>query len=216
MGIVATYSSGKCSPERKKHLKNRPAGTENASGLNYYGYRYYDPVTGRWPSRDAIWENGGVNLYGFLDNVGVNRWDFLGLDDESDYWNSLFDINDHFPDPPTIGDVARGAGRDHRPKTNKTKKEYCGLVCENKITGTLSYTSIQGNEVSCWPFKARCPFCTKYVAIWHTHPPATPTTFPEGFSGADKTAAILREVPIFVNTPGGLELRYDSPYDFSF
>jgi len=57
MGIVATYSSGKCSPG-KKYLENRPAVTENASGLYYYGYRYYDPVIGRWPSRDPIEEKG--------------------------------------------------------------------------------------------------------------------------------------------------------------
>jgi RHS repeat-associated protein len=44
----------------------------------YYGYRYYDPTTGRWPSRDPIQERGGVNLYGFVGNRGVSRWDFLG------------------------------------------------------------------------------------------------------------------------------------------
>ncbi len=29
------------------------------TGLLYYGYRWYDPVTGRWPSRDPIEESGG-------------------------------------------------------------------------------------------------------------------------------------------------------------
>ena len=48
------------------------------SGLYYYGYRYYDPVTGRWPSRDPIEEEGGVNLYGFVRNDGVGEWDYLG------------------------------------------------------------------------------------------------------------------------------------------
>ena len=47
--------------------------------MAYYGYRYYDPKSGRWPSRDPIEEEGGVNLYGFVGNVGVNRWDALGL-----------------------------------------------------------------------------------------------------------------------------------------
>ena len=46
----------------------------------YYGYRYYDPVTGRWPSRDPIEENGGINLYSFVNNDGVNQWDYLGQD----------------------------------------------------------------------------------------------------------------------------------------
>lgn len=45
----------------------------------YYGYRFYDPETGRWPSRDPIEESGGINLYGFVGNKGVNRTDLLGL-----------------------------------------------------------------------------------------------------------------------------------------
>jgi RHS repeat-associated protein len=46
--------------------------------VTVYGYRWYDPVTGRWPSRDPIEEDGGVNLYGFVGNDGVVRWDYLG------------------------------------------------------------------------------------------------------------------------------------------
>ena len=49
------------------------------TGLYYYGYRYYDPLTGRWPSRDPIGEEGGVNLYGFVGNDGINLADVLGL-----------------------------------------------------------------------------------------------------------------------------------------
>ncbi|MCH8540526.1 MAG: RHS repeat-associated core domain-containing protein [Opitutales bacterium] len=47
--------------------------------VSYYGFRYYDPETGRWPSRDPIEEQGGLNLYGFVGNDGVNLWDVLGL-----------------------------------------------------------------------------------------------------------------------------------------
>jgi hypothetical protein len=50
-----------------------------ATGLYYYGYRYYDPKTGRWPSRDPIEEEGGLNLYGFVENTPINRLDILGL-----------------------------------------------------------------------------------------------------------------------------------------
>jgi RHS repeat-associated protein len=49
------------------------------TGLYYYGYRYYDPVTGRWPSRDPIEEEGGINLYGFVANNGVGKIDVLGM-----------------------------------------------------------------------------------------------------------------------------------------
>jgi integrase/recombinase XerD len=50
------------------------------AGVAYYGYRYYDPVTGRWPSRDPIEEEGGINLYGFVGNDVVNNWDYLGFE----------------------------------------------------------------------------------------------------------------------------------------
>jgi RHS repeat-associated protein len=46
--------------------------------VNYYGYRWYDPLTGRWPSRDPIEERGGLNLYGFVGSDGVNWIDILG------------------------------------------------------------------------------------------------------------------------------------------
>jgi RHS repeat-associated protein len=56
--------------------------TENQrfSGVaKYYGYRYYHPQTGRWINRDPIEEDGGLNLYGFVGNDGLNWWDYLGL-----------------------------------------------------------------------------------------------------------------------------------------
>ena len=52
---------------------------DEESGLYYYGYRYYDPVTGRWLNRDPIEEQGGYNLYAFVGNDGLNYWDYLGL-----------------------------------------------------------------------------------------------------------------------------------------
>jgi RHS repeat-associated protein len=48
------------------------------TGLYYYGYRYYDPLTGRWPSRDPIGEEGGLNLYGFVNNRPATSWDLFG------------------------------------------------------------------------------------------------------------------------------------------
>ncbi|MGB0155105.1 MAG: RHS repeat domain-containing protein [Verrucomicrobiales bacterium] len=49
------------------------------SGLSYYGFRYYDAVSGRWLNRDPIAERGGWNLYGFVKNNGVGRIDLFGL-----------------------------------------------------------------------------------------------------------------------------------------
>jgi RHS repeat-associated protein len=48
------------------------------SGLYNYGFRYYHPELGRWLSRDPFGENGGLNLYGFVKNKPVMRFDVLG------------------------------------------------------------------------------------------------------------------------------------------
>jgi len=53
--------------------------TDTETDLLYYGYRYYSPSLGRWLSRDPIEEQGGLNLYGFVNNDPVNRWDRLGM-----------------------------------------------------------------------------------------------------------------------------------------
>lgn len=44
-----------------------------------YQYRHYDPQTGRWLSQDPIGEEGGINLYGFVGNDGLGKWDVLGM-----------------------------------------------------------------------------------------------------------------------------------------
>ncbi len=48
-------------------------------GLLYYGYRYYDPSTGRWNSRDPMNEEAGLSLYGAVGNDPVGHFDKLGL-----------------------------------------------------------------------------------------------------------------------------------------
>jgi RHS repeat-associated protein len=52
----------------------------NTEGLYYYGYRFYDPLTQRWLNRDPSGEDGGLNLYAFVNNNPITRIDHLGLD----------------------------------------------------------------------------------------------------------------------------------------
>jgi RHS repeat-associated protein len=73
--------------------------TDTESGLVYYGARYYSPALGRFINRDPIEEAGGLNLYGFCGNDGVNRWDYLGNGFLSDLWNS------------TVGALGKGLKR---------------------------------------------------------------------------------------------------------
>jgi RHS repeat-associated protein len=52
---------------------------DDETDLLYYGYRYYNPSTGRWLSRDPAEEEGGLNLYVFLKNDSTDQTDFIGF-----------------------------------------------------------------------------------------------------------------------------------------
>jgi len=52
--------------------------TDAETGLLYYGYRFYNPITGRWISRDPSEENAGHNLLAFVNNDPLRAIDRLG------------------------------------------------------------------------------------------------------------------------------------------
>ncbi len=51
------------------------------TGLYYYRARYYDPVEGRFISKDPIGYTGGINVFAYVQNNPVNRTDPAGLSD---------------------------------------------------------------------------------------------------------------------------------------
>jgi RHS repeat-associated protein len=51
---------------------------DDETGLLYYGFRYYDPSTGRWNSADPVEENGGLNLHNFVENNPISLIDKYG------------------------------------------------------------------------------------------------------------------------------------------
>ncbi|MEO7862052.1 MAG: RHS repeat-associated core domain-containing protein [Nitrospirales bacterium] len=52
---------------------------DSESGLSYFRTRYYDPRIGRFLRKDPIGLIAGVNLYAFVGNNPVNRFDPWGL-----------------------------------------------------------------------------------------------------------------------------------------
>ncbi len=52
---------------------------DEETGLYYYGYRFYDSGLGRWVNRDPIEEDGGILMYAFIDNNGLDYWDYMGM-----------------------------------------------------------------------------------------------------------------------------------------
>jgi RHS repeat-associated protein len=90
--------------ERNVHrfsTKPEVAGT----GLLYYGYRWYDPATGRWPSRDPIEEVGGMNMYGFVRNNSVRFFDILGREPYEDDPNYTEGVSPPSEEELIIGEI---------------------------------------------------------------------------------------------------------------
>ncbi len=54
--------------------------TDVETGLVYHDTRYYSPSLGRFLNRDSIGEQGGLNLYAYVNNRVPNAWDMLGQD----------------------------------------------------------------------------------------------------------------------------------------
>jgi RHS repeat-associated protein len=57
--------------------------TDYETDLVYYGYRFYNPSTGRWLSRDPIEEEAGSNLFAAYFNEPITTVDRNGLDNWS-------------------------------------------------------------------------------------------------------------------------------------
>jgi RHS repeat-associated protein len=67
---------------RKRTAAFQPVGPKThtpCSPKQDRGHRFYNPVVGRWVSRDPIGERGGDNLYSFVNNKSVNLIDAIGL-----------------------------------------------------------------------------------------------------------------------------------------
>ena len=80
------------------------------SGLLYYRARYYDPVIGRFLSKDPFGLENGPNAYMYGFNSPVSFFDPLGLTT----W-------------PACGPISSGFGRRVDPKTGKSGKEHKGV-----------------------------------------------------------------------------------------
>jgi RHS repeat-associated protein len=72
--VVATGAYAAANPWR---FSTKPVDAE--TGYCYYGYRYYNPLIGRWLNRDPIDEEGGINLLVFVENNPVSLIDPNGL-----------------------------------------------------------------------------------------------------------------------------------------
>jgi RHS repeat-associated protein len=73
---------------------------DEESGLIYFGRRYYDPTIGRWLTCDPKGFIDGLNLYAFVLNDPLIKYDLYGL----------YAIPGMFPNSPAWANDAAGAG----------------------------------------------------------------------------------------------------------
>jgi len=184
-----TVSNGTKAGDIHHRFSTKPL--DSTTGLYYYGYRYYDPTTGRWPSRDPIEEEGGINLYAFIGNSLIDNIDIFGL--------SVGDLQ-AMQQAAFEGSVAAfKTAEEEYLKIIKSKdptvpyykerfkprsaREYGGRVCEKctiKEDKTMEYSYYLTQNEGYWPKTDRasvylwgaenCNSGDKLVAWWHTHP----------------------------------------------
>ncbi|MDD4406299.1 MAG: hypothetical protein PHO36_16240 [Parabacteroides sp.] len=90
------------------------------------------PYLGRWLSRDPIEEKGGLNLYAFVNNDPVNKWDKLGLDFSTWIGNPGYHWDTPTPENNSPCFEAIKEAISMLGKLNNDKRAHCLYSC--KIT----------------------------------------------------------------------------------
>ena len=155
------------------------------TGFYYYGYRYLDPPTGRWLSRDPIGIKGGLNEVGFVGNDAVYYVDTIGAEwfpknssrlgtiwksgPVSKLTASSSNNRQVFAD---MDNAAAEAGNKFSPSTVKSGNEWGGHVCRSCRDGEWVYytTAAEGTDQGMDFSKAAdCDKGDDKVGAWHTH-----------------------------------------------
>ena len=117
---------------------------EDDTATVYYNYRHYEPVTGRWLSRDPIEEAGHANLFLFVANEFFSN-DTLGLMEDHVFPGKLV-FNVH--------DATRVTFRNHMlwEEIYKVSDEYEYTIhyrthCDSHNHALMMFTGIKGNLV---------------------------------------------------------------------
>jgi len=100
--------------------------------LTHFGYREYDPFTGRWTAKDPILFAGGdSNLYGYVLNDPVNLVDPWGLKSFKEWLLEIFLTLGKNPDNKFFLSIKIGVGLgggvayDPNGKSNNYKSNGC-------------------------------------------------------------------------------------------
>lgn len=161
---------------------------DSAHHLIYYGYRWYNPELGRWLNRDPLEEEGGINLYSFVDNNSVNVVDPLGL--------ALYAFDGTWNDRDKM----------KRP-TNVAKlvEIYNGAAWYEKGVGTDWYTKHIGGLTGVGG-KNRIESMYGKLTEYYNTPDPTGENQQIDIIGFSRGAALARTFVNYINSKGGVPL----------
>lgn len=112
----------------------------DATGLYYYGYRYYQPWVGRWLSADPAGTVDGLNLYCMVRNNPVTFMDSAGLMPVSAQ-NQRLKMNDKIYNRlKNITSSAETVNKNLNMGANKIVLRMAGNILSTLISGPINYT----------------------------------------------------------------------------
>ncbi len=144
---------------------------DDESDFLYFGYRYYNTSSGRWPNRDPIAERVGMNLYGFVSNKPIGfvdpfgdtlyPSDFIGPLLPTDWRQTIFN---GFADPRY--QQHDQAIHDWVNDFNANKDAYCG--CTARQRGGVPDATF--DQVKSWLIQESGGNAPRSRAAWNTDP----------------------------------------------
>jgi RHS repeat-associated protein len=177
---------------------------DDETDLLYYGYRFYNPSTGRWPIRDPIEEKGGINLYEFAGSDPIDRYDLLGLVEvtqSSDGWDISGDGWS-----AKVGPDGGSASHDITPINNQLV--LYGLAGAYSVRGSQKVTikHVLLSQAKCKPF-SYTPVSIKpdFSIKWFPPPPTITGTINASFGEAQTYSISVSQQPYVIYTVFGGE-----------
>jgi RHS repeat-associated protein len=132
---------------------------DNETRLVYYGFRYYEPQTGRWLSRDPLGEPGH--------DLMVEMWDVSEIDQEDkltpdNFYNFVFNdpVNRYDVNGEWVVPVLKGAGAAAGAIGRWWAKRKAKQVAECAAIHA-AYKAAEKQAASCKP----CLTCPEYVKL---------------------------------------------------
>ncbi|MEJ6061070.1 RHS repeat-associated core domain-containing protein [Aliivibrio salmonicida] len=111
------------------------------SGLVYFGYRFYAPHLGRWLNRDPLQEEGGINLYAYVNGDPLGYVD----PDGREPWDSL-PVEAYMPDNTKLYVEQSIKKAEHEAKCEMKEQIY---KFNNSASILAKFTSIKHGEAVC-------------------------------------------------------------------